>query len=36
MLSSAATKLYVGFHVSETRTFTMEDVKRFAVLGRDS
>ena len=34
--SSVPTKLHVGFHVSEARTFTMEDVKQFAILGRDS
>jgi hypothetical protein len=36
LVSSTPTKLYVGFHVSEARTFTMEDVKQFAILGRDS
>ncbi len=36
LLSMGPVKLYVGFDVSETRTFSMEDVKHFAVLGRDS
>jgi hypothetical protein len=34
--SSSPIKLFVGFHVSEARTFSMEDVKQFAILGRDS
>jgi hypothetical protein len=36
MQSTSPTKLYVGFLVSEARTFSMEDVKQFAILGRDS